>query len=127
MIVEPKPSERKYYRHRMTGDRAYRVLVDGVPYMKFGSGPQDRHTLYKEGEWTEDTADYPMSRMQLAEMAYLLVCRYYYYAQNHAKARRKWETLREEERIHFMNHAPEDLKAKKFYEAVMEAGKELVG
>ena len=126
MNAEPKPHERKYYRHRMTGDRGYLICVDGDFVMKYDRGPQAPWVKWKKDDWAEDVQQLPMSQMQLAEMAYLTVSRYWYYAQDHAKARRKWDTLREEERIHWMKNGPRDERARKFYLAVMEAGKDLI-
>ncbi len=109
----------------MTGDRGYIIMVDGEKWAKYDRGPQGPQLPYRESDWIEIESNTPMSLMQLAEIAYLTCNRYWYYAQNHAKARRKWDTLREEERIHWMKNGPQDETARKFYLAVMTAGKDL--
>lgn len=122
--VDPPKHERKYYRHVETGDRGYLIFVDGDIVMKYDRGPQAPWTEWKKEKWVEDEQILPMSEMQVAEIAYLTVGRYNYYAGNHAKARRKWESLREEERIHWMKKGPDDPQARKWYDAVMACGKE---
>lgn len=117
-------THREYYHHHQTGDRGYLVYADGDIKMKYDRGPQGAVVEWKKHEWVKEHQHFPMSKMQIAEMAYIVVCRWFYYNHQIPKSKRSWGTLREEERIHFMKNGPKDEDAKKFFDAVMKVGEE---
>jgi hypothetical protein len=95
-------SEREYYRHVQTGDRGYLIsptiiCLDRVPPVE-----QD----YREGEWKKEPGEVPLSDRQIGQIAFVAdraLCRA---LGLYAKARREWNTMGEEEQIHFTAKGP---------------------
>lgn len=121
---DPEPRERRYYRHARTGERAYLVEREGSTLVKLDRPNQDITKPYNPGEWIEEAEDFPMTRMQLARVAYeadQALC--------FALGERRgpdWMSMHPEQRIHWLRSGPERGERRGLFVAILKALSHLV-
>lgn len=64
-----EPQIRVYYRHVMTGDRAYAVVEDGQTRLKLDRAGEP-FTRRLDGNWEQETEHRPLLRYQLWKVAF---------------------------------------------------------
>src|SRR5688572_20700004 len=100
-----KPAERRYYRHRNTGDRAYVVVKDGLTKLH-RDRPGDEILVDLTAEWLLNQDTKPLTRIQLAKVAFVAdreLCRA---IGMHKLAAMQWANLSERARIRWMEQGP---------------------
>lgn len=92
---------REWYRNLTSGDRGYRegdeMFLDRVPPVQ---------VTYNEGEWAKEPGPSAMTERQIGRIAFIAdreLCRM---LGDHAKARREWLSLGEEEQLHWSKNGP---------------------
>lgn len=103
---DPREHERKYVRHTTTGDLGYLVRRDGEDKVRLDRGPNEVIIDFRPNDWKEETTHYPMSRAQLAQVAFEADKKLCLYLGFHRLAKRNWLNLSEEDRIEFVKNGP---------------------
>lgn len=112
----------KYFRHRQTGDRG-RLFYEGVaPFMQYDR-PSGAKIPYRENDWIEEVDAPPLSRGQIARIAFAADRQFLYFTASYAKAKREWTALTDDERIHWNEKGPGgknvDPKRVELYQKIM--------
>jgi hypothetical protein len=63
-------SEREYYKHKDTGDRAYLIERDGETLIKLDTGPNGPERPFIKSQWIRDVDHRPYTRHAIARVAY---------------------------------------------------------
>lgn len=124
---DPLPHEREYYRHATTGDLGYIVRRDGKDCIKMdrGSAPEEIRD-FVAGAWVRENQVYPMNRQQLVQVAYEADRKLCFYLGLHKEAKREWRSMKEEERIKWVEKGPRASSLRNhLFAAIMEALKDL--
>lgn len=109
--------ERKWYRHKTTGDRAYIVEKDGVEHMRLDRPMQELLRPLKrdkdgglkpwgQQDWIEDDTARSLTRAQAAQVAYVSdqqLCRF---LGLHGEVKKDWSNLPDRERQDFIKNGP---------------------
>mgnify|MGYP001614797941 CR=1 FL=1 len=100
--------ERVFYRHKMTGDRGYLVMVDGKQHIKYDR-PYDPTTMkFSESEWEPDKHPEPFSIGQailVASEADRALCNI---LGLYGEGRRSWQSMTENDRVKFILEGPKE-------------------
>jgi hypothetical protein len=119
---DPPEHERRYYRNRNTHERAYLVRRGGEDHIRLDRTGQEITKKFQPHEWEEDREHRPVSRMQLATVAYAADLQLCQVIGLHHEARRVWGSLKDEERIAFKESGPKGAPVRKrLYAAIMGA------
>lgn len=101
---DPKPDERRYYRHRATGDRAYLVRRAGADKMRLDR-PQE--ILRDPGpDWLEDAELARFTLQQVAAVSFAADRQLLRAIGHHQQAKKEWGLLPEATRIDWVKHGP---------------------
>lgn len=87
-----------WYRDRKTGDRGFLVQVDGEDFIQLDRPMEVVRRKFRKDDWKEDQALRPMTRAQVAQIAFFAdtaLCRF---LGLHKESRREWLSLKDEER-----------------------------
>jgi len=103
---DPAPHERTYYRHALTGDLGWLVRRDGAEHILLDRPGQEIAKPFKPGEWTVEAEYRPLTRMQFAQVAFAADKALCLALGKHLLARREWLSMRDEDRIVFMQMGP---------------------
>lgn len=119
---DPAVHERVYYTHGQTGDRGWLVRREGKDCIKYDRSSEDIVRPFRPGEWKQVAEKRPMTRMQLAQVAFAADRQLCLYLGMPEKAKVKWMDLREQQRINWMRVGPRvnDIRITLF-ESIMEA------
>lgn len=103
---DPKPDERIWYRDKQTGDRAYFVRRNGQDRVRLDRPGQE--IIRKLEDFDEENEFRPYNLHQVAVLAFESDKLLAKMQGNHSESKREWMSLREEERIRFMQHGPKE-------------------
>lgn len=103
---DPPVAERKWFRHQMTGDAGYLVRRDGKVHIRYDRPGIDQTILFKEAQWIEETNDAPLTAYQVGQICYAADKQLSYFLGLHDKARKDWLSMRDEDRIAFVQNGP---------------------
>jgi len=108
-------------RHRQTGDLGHIVVEAGVKSVRYDR-PHGPTIPYRPNEWMEEENRPPLNRSQLARVAFAADRQLLYFTQHYSRAKRTWDALTDEERIHWTKHGPssEDPNRVKLFDAIMK-------
>lgn len=111
----------KWYRHRQTGDRG-RFFYEGVaPFVQYDR-PNGAKLPFRESDWVEEVDAPPMSRGQIARVAFAADRQLLYFTAHYSKAKRDWAAQTDEERVEWIEKGPATGKDRKeLFAAVMSA------
>ena len=127
---EPTSDEKTWVRHRLTGDLGWLVKENGVTKVHL-----DRLIVnlkdYRPSEWKIDHQKRPMTRYQLAQVAFeadKMLCR----SLGIQQSTQRWETMSWEDRGRWRDQGPAARGGKPsprqtLWSAIMEGMKEFVG
>lgn len=119
---DPKPTERAYYRHALTGDLGWLVRREGVEHIRLDRPMTDQVVKYQAEEWKLDMAPVPLTLAQVAQVAFEAHKKLMYFTGNMDEARWSWgKDLTEEERLTFMKEGPEGEMAQRLYVGIQVA------
>lgn len=119
---DPTPDKRVYYRHRDTGQLAYLVERGGGTRIKLDRGGPEIVRAFHPQEWNPERELRPLTRAQVAQVAFEADRRTCFFLGLHEDARREWHDLRDEERIRYVDQGPSSPELRrKVYAHVMQA------
>lgn len=111
---DPKPSERKYFRHRLTGDLGWLVIRDGREAIRYDRGEYDQHIAVRRddkgkiADWNEEAPPAPLNDYHVGMISFV--------ADNEVQRHtgevgrvKKWADLREEDRHRWIRQGPGDV------------------
>ena len=103
---DPEPPERTYYRSTEHGQRGYLVKTDDGKDMIRLDRPMEV-ILEKPGDhWKLDTQVYPMSEVQIAQVAFVADRALCGALGKHKDSREEWLSLTDRARLKFMREGP---------------------
>lgn len=106
-MKNPAPHERVYVRDSKTGDRGYFVSGENGEVMVQLDRPSQVITkAYNENEWIRDKVDSPLTRMQVAHVAFLADCGLCAAVGLHKESRRVWAEMTVDARISWSKRGP---------------------
>ena len=124
---EPKPSERVYYRSSLDGQRAYVVRRNDQECLRLDR-PGEELLRPKDATWRLDTQTYPLTRHQLAKVAWVADKALCACIGEHQESKKEWLNTPERERIRFMKDGPDEGNIRdQLYSAIMDSLKDLTG
>lgn len=107
-------------RSRSTGDRGTVVEKNGLQFVRLDRGPSSPEVPYRPLDWHEEVDNPPLSRHQLARVAFQADRQLLYFLGKYSKAKRQWEALTDEEKIAWAKSGPAtDETRKKMFESIM--------
>jgi hypothetical protein len=114
---DPKPQERSWYSHRVTGDRGYLVRRGGVDMLRRDLPQSFPQTL--GSDWVKDDNYRPLAIGQLARVAYN-ACQELNQVMGYAGEKRDWLSLPDEERARWLSGTGPDggREAKLLYKVI---------
>lgn len=128
----PPPSAREWYRHSQTGDRGYKIVgPDGKDYLRYDreaggrnrSGFADRlFNSIEKANWVPDNEHRPMTKFQVARIAFEADKMLLMALGRHDLARAEWLMLKPATRLRWADDGPsKDPLRKKLWHAIMGA------
>lgn len=115
---DPLPSERQYYRSPVDNQRAYLVRRNGKDMLRLDR-PMEEILHPLTDSWKPDRQAYPINSQQIAYVAYVAdqaLCK----ALGKSPGKGEWLSLREKERIEWMDDGPADGSVRDdLYDAIM--------
>lgn len=106
-MKNPAPHERVYVRDAKTGDRGYFVSGEnGEVMVQLDRPSQVILKAYNENEWVRDKVDSPLTRMQVAHVAFLADCGLCAAVGLHKESRRVWAEMKVDDRISWSKRGP---------------------
>lgn len=106
--TDPPPGARIYYRHRMTGDRAYMVMREGVQHIRYDQPAMERVLKFNVGDWVPDREHVPLTRAAVARVAFVADRGLCAALGLHGESRVDWLNLSDQQRIDWMTYGPPD-------------------
>ena len=100
--------ERVYYRHATTGDRGYRVTVDGKDCIKYDRPFDPTVMRYSEAEWVLDKHPEPFSIGQVSQVVFETDRQLCLILGLYGEGRRSWQSMTEKERVKFILEGPKE-------------------
>lgn len=113
--------KRRHFRHVRTGDRAFLINKGGKPHIQLDRPNEEIVRTFNESEWIEEKSDLPMSRGQVAQVAFdadRALCRFNGW---HDKSRREWASLTDQQRIAWMEEGPRETIRQRLWAAILGA------
>lgn len=105
-MSDPKPADRKWYRHTMTGDRGYLVVREGKEWIKYDRPNQE--ILRPLHEWVPDREVRPLTAYQVAMVQWSADTAVALALGLHQRVKRTWDSLTDEQRMAFMKTGPQN-------------------
>lgn len=119
---DPPDHERTYYRHTMTGDLGWLVRRDGKDYIKYDRPSHIMERPFRDQDWIAEREHRPLTRLQLAQVAFEADKRLCFFLGLHDQSRREWLSLKDEQRIAWSSAGPPNKGGRQeLYQAVMAA------
>lgn len=119
---DPAESERIWYRDIQKGDLGYLVRRNGKTMVRLDRPMEDLVRPFRKNVWQADKEHRPITRHQVAKVAFeadKALCKV---LGLHDKARREWQDLPEDMRIAWVEKGPEDrLERTRVYRGMMAA------
>lgn len=112
---DPPAQMRQWYRSATTGQLGWKVTRGKNLYIKLDRPGQDIEQLWREGDWIAEKERRPLTKWQIAKVAFEAdreLCRVLGLV---AASKREWHSMKEELRQDWMRQGPPGTKA----EAVM--------
>ena len=103
---DPEEHERTWYSHTMTGDHGWMVRRDGRDCIRLDRPDQEIVKVYRDGEWKPELEHRPLTKLQLAQVAYEADRKLCFFLGLHDEARREWNAMREQDRLKWAQHGP---------------------
>ena len=103
---DPKEHERTYYRSMSSGELGWMVRREGVDCIKLDRPAQEIVQRYDPAKWAPEAAHRPLTKYQLAQIAFEADKRLCFFTGRHDLARREWLSMKEEDRIRFTQLGP---------------------
>lgn len=100
------PPARRWYRDKQTGQLGYMVERHGREMIKLDRPAQDLVEPFNAGKWEPISSDRPVSRAQVARIAFeadRALCRM---LALHGEARKEWLSLSDKDRIAWVANGP---------------------
>lgn len=95
-----------FVRSTKTGDLGELKEIDGARFVIL-SGRQGQAPIpYDPANWVDESAPRPMSLLQAAQIAWAADQKLMFFLGEHARSRKEWFSLREEDRAKFANEGP---------------------
>lgn len=116
---EPKEHEKRYYRHRSTGDRAYLVRRDGNDCLRLDR-PHQEMIRKLDDNWQPDDDHRPVTRAALGRIAFEADRHLCQALGLHENARKEWATLSQEQKLAWMNDGPTTQPRRGLWEALTD-------
>jgi len=115
-----------YVRNARTGDLGEIREIDGKKHVVQPGRQGQAPIPYKEHEWYEETKPRALTLLQCAEIAFAADQRLLYFIGEHARAKKGWLSLTEEDRVKFANDGPkEPIERRLLWRVVMKATESL--
>jgi len=108
---DPKPQERQYVRHRMTGDLGWLVTRDGKECVRYDRPNIDHHIAVRRDDkglmvdWVDEKPPAPLNAHHVAMVAFQTDQELLRHLGEIGK-KRAWLDMREEERHRFIKEGP---------------------
>lgn len=116
------PDRRVWYSHVKTGDLGWMVVQDGEKYIRLDRPNQEILKPFRPALWREERAYRPLTRHQLAVIAFEADKKLCLALGLQDKARKDWLNLTADERIAWMDHGPtKPAERATLYKAIMDA------
>lgn len=116
---DPPESQRVYYRHKATGDKAYLVTRDGQKHIKYDRPYDPTTMLFREADWVLDAHPEPFSLGQVIQVAFATDRALCQLLGLHLEAKKGWQALSDKERASFMLLGPQEPEIRvKVYKAL---------
>ena len=116
-VAEPA---RSYYRHRQDGNLGYLVQRQGRLYVRLDRPGDPAERPFHDAEWIAEEEVRPLTRMQVARVAFeadKMLCISFGL---HKEGRAEWMNLRDDDRIAFMQEGPKDPKRSELWSVIIE-------
>jgi hypothetical protein len=130
---DPLPTDRRYMRHRATGDLGWLVRRQGEDHVKYDRGGVDQTVVAKRDakgeftEWSDVAAPAPVNTFQIAMVAYEVNRMLDRYLGN-VSPKKPWIDLDEDKRHAWLNDGPQMPGIRnEMYEAIMAVGEKYTG
>lgn len=124
---DPKPTQREWYRHVMTGERGFRIVRNGMDRVQVARQGENLDRPLDPREWTRETEQRPYSVAQIAQVAHAadaILCRH---IGLYETARKKWADLTDEQKQRWYEGGPRHPKRQKLYRSIMDSFEGEVG
>lgn len=108
---DPPMGERVYYRSTVTGDKAYLVRREGKDHIKLDRPMEDICRPFKPTDWIKEESHAPLARAHIVQVAFEADRRLCPFLGLHLEARKEWLSLRDEERIQWLEDGPKTKNA----------------
>lgn len=119
---DPDPHDRQWFRQARDGQLGWMVRRNGQDYIRLDRPQQEILRPYRKSEWIAEEEIRPMTRAQLAQVAFeadRALCRF---LGDHGQAKAEWLSLRDEARRTWIEEGPSSrLERRKLYQAIMIA------
>ncbi len=103
---DPLPHERAFHRHSTTGDLGWLVRREGKDCIRLDRPAQEIVRPFRPDEWIVEREHRPLTKYQLAQVAFEADKKLCFFLGHHDLSRREWLALKDEPRIAFTNNGP---------------------
>lgn len=113
---------KRYVRHAQTGDLAFVETIDGNDFVRYEGRVPNHPIPYRAGDWVDEATPRKMSLLQSAQVAYAADQQLLYFLGLHARSRKPWISLRDEDRIQFAHEGPKEPRIRRLlWKSIMMA------
>lgn len=118
---DPKPHERQWYRHSITGDRGFLVRKDGKDFIRSDNPGEVNDKIFRPSDWMADHQERPLTAFHVAQICFEADKKYRFYMGSPKAMKENWLDLSEEKRILWMQRGPLATRRADLYRAIREA------
>ena len=99
-------TDRIYYRNTTTGEKGWLVSRDGKQFMQLNRPAEEILLPYRPTEWVPERDSRPLTRQQIAQVAFEADKKLCLFLGLHKESRRQWLSMTDEDRIEWCENGP---------------------
>ena len=118
---EPKPHERQWFRHMVTGDKGYLIRQNGKDMIRLDRPQETNPKVYRPTDWVAEHQDRPLTMFHVAQICFAADKQFRFFTGEQRATKENWLDLNEEKRRLWMERGPLRTDRADLYRAIKKA------